>query len=188
MKIQIALNQQSIKEAKKKVLEVKNKIPKMNEYFLSLCCEWIIKKAMWYVENSDIGENVKTDINNHWSYVATANSAKITNDAEQAVFVEFGVGTMGDQIPHDNASSAGYDYNVNNKYYWAYPVNSEEDVDMHKGYQTRIDKNGQLWIITKGSWRVMYAYQAIVDARQELRNPNGEFARMWNEAKMRYIG
>lgn len=187
MKITVALNNKSIKDAIKQLNNVKKQmVTNIVPEYLELVCKWLIDRASWYVTNSDIGENVKADINSHWSYTITGNSAKIVNDSDKAVFVEFGVGSMGARIPHENASQTGYNYNVHDRTYWVYPVKSLEDVDMHKGYKTA-DGGDNIWIITKGSWRVMFAYQAIVDAKEDLRNPNGELAKLWRGVKVRYI-
>ena len=188
-KMVVNLDKKSIRNAIKKLQTIKKQFKSgvIISDFLKGVCEWLIFRASNYVKNSDIGENIKADINSHWSYKVNGNSAKITNDSDSAVFVEFGVGTMGEQIPHDNASNAGYEYNVNNRHYWVYNVKSEEDVDMHKGYIAKPKSDGTVWIITKGSWRVMYAYQAIVDARADLMNPNGEIAQIWKTVKSRYI-
>lgn len=196
MKINIELNRKSIEDAKKKLLAVQKKLKDgtiMREY-INECCKWIVERAKYYVTNSDIGENIKQDINSHWKIrFISENNAVIENDSDHAVYVEFGVGLMGQMIPHDNANEAGYRYNLpsahKNGDYWVYSVQNEADVDMHPGYKSVIDeKTGRTWIITKGSWRVMYAYQAIVDAKEELRKKNGEFAKMWNKILLRYIG
>ena len=192
-KIVVHLDQKSIKSAIKRLNNLKAQFQSgiIISEFLEGVCKWLIFKASTYVKNSDIGENIKDDINNHWSYTVSGNSAKITNDSDSAVFVEFGVGSMGQKIPHDMASKSGYDYNVGNKInssgYWVFKAESEEDVDMHKGYMAKPRSDGSLWIITKGSWRVMYAYQAIVDARADLLNRNGEIAQIWNTVKSRYV-
>lgn len=195
MIINIALNKKSIQEAKKTLLAVQKKFKDgtiMKEYIRE-CCEWIVERAKYYVENSDIGENIKQDINSHWKIrFVSNNNAVIENDSDHAVYVEFGVGLMGERIPHDNATEAGYKYNVPSSSkkgdYWVYAVDSDADVDMHPGYKSITDENtGKTWIITKGSWRVMFAYQAIVDAKEDLRNKNGEFAKMWNKVLTRYI-
>ena len=184
MKYTLKLNSRSVNALKKRIQIMKSNIPILMERFLKDVAEWIIEKAKWYVENSDIGANVKADINDHWSYTISGKSAKIVNDSDKAVFVEFGVGSMGAMIPHDMAKSEGYQYNVNDHTYWVFTVEDEEDVDMHQGYQTKNAPDGQIYIITKGSWRVMYAYQSIVDAKDELRKVGGgEIGRLWKKAK-----
>ena len=200
MKIKVALNAKSIKDAKKQILDIKKVIPQMNREFMTQCCKWIIEKAKWYVENSDIGSMVKTDINTHWSYIVTDNSAKITNDSDKAVFVEFGVGIVGQGNPHPNASSESYNYNIPSKskdengmwYFWTnsneldLPFKAVEDI---RGFLDYRGASGKRIVVgTRGAEGLMYAYQAIVDARQDLRNPNGDLPRMWKEIKARYIG
>ena len=188
-KITVSLNPKSIQNAIKEIENFRRTLEqKVIPEFLDLLCQWIIARADFYIDNSDIGQIVKDDIKSHWQKSVNGKTAKITNDAWQAVFVEFGVGSMGKQIPHDNAEEADYRYNIKNKEWWVYPAESIEEVDMHKGYQTRVNGAGQLWIITKGSWRVMYAYQALIDARDDLANPNGEISQIWELTKERYLG
>lgn len=191
-KVIIRLNKQSIKKAIDKLNKIQSQLESgaIIEDFLGGVCRWLIHRATYYVNVSDIGDNVKTDINAHWSYAVNGSKAIITNDADQAVFVEFGVGNVGKSIPHPNANVAvdgGYIYNKNNHRAWVFYAESEDDVDMHKGYIAKERKNGGLWIITKGSWRVMYAYNAIVDARNDLMNPNGQIAQIWKSVKSRYF-
>lgn len=189
MKIQVELNTKSISNAIRKLKRIEYTVQRtLVPEFVKACCEWIIERAKWYVDNSDIGANVKNDINSHWSYVLTGDAARILNDSDKAVFVEFGVGAMGEAIPHDNAKEAGYNYNVNNHKYWVYPVDSLDDVDMHEGYLSREDTKGRgmIWIITKGSWRVMYAHQAIIDAKESLMH-NGELVQIWRRLEARYL-
>ena len=66
------------------------------------------------------------------------------------------------------------------------PLKAVEDI---RGFLDYRGESGKRIVVgTRGSEGVMYAYQAIVDAKQELRNPNGDLARIWKEIKARYIG
>ena len=196
MKINIALNQKSIQEAKRQLLYVKKVLPLMQKDFLEDVAMWLINRANMHLNNSDIGENVKIDIRNGWVYNFTATGIQITNSTEKAVFVEFGVGIVGQSQAHPQASSEGYEYNVESKAKqddgsWHF-FSNEADLDLPKsaidyGLNGKGNQN-RMSVYTKGAKGVWYAYNAIVDAQMDLQNPNGEIATMWAKIKERYIG
>lgn len=191
MKINVALNQKSIKDAINKLRSVRKVIPEMQYEFLQYICEWIIEKANERLYASDIGENVKWTIANSWEYDIDKSifGAKITNRAQQAAFVEFGVGTVGRWKNHPNASETNYQYNVGSQIRddgsWIFGVSDDADIDISAKYVSSRTENT---VMTYGSPAVMYAYNAIVDARTDLKNPNGEIQAEWKRLKSRYIG
>lgn len=199
MKINIELNCKSIEQAKKQLLYVKKILPKMQKEFLEYVAMWLINRANTHLNNSDIGENVKIDIRNGWEYDFTPTGIKITNRTEKAVFVEFGVGVVGQGNAHPQASVEGYEYNVPSPYKyagkhhdddtWRFIKQSTEDVDLPQGsYETWQMGSGALKIITRGAKGVWYAYNAIVDAQMELAKANGgEIGELWEKVKKRYI-
>ena len=111
-KITIELNTKSIKEARKYLLNLKKQIPKMQQEFLMAVAHWVTDRANDYISLSDIGSLVKDEIKGGWEYEPTANGVKIVNRTQKAVFVEFGVGVVGQSEAHPNASTEGYEYNV----------------------------------------------------------------------------
>ena len=199
MKINIELNQKSIEQAKKQLLYVKKILPQMQKDFLEDVAMWLIERANMYLNNSDIGENVKIDIRNGWVYNFTPSGITISNSTEKAVFVEFGVGIVGQGNAHPQASAEGYEYNLPSPYKyagkyhdedtWRFTKQSTEDVDLPKGsYETWQMGSGALKIITKGAKGVWYAYNAIVDAQIELAKANGgEIRALWETVKRKYI-
>ena len=199
MKINIELNRKSIEQAKKQLIYVKKILPQMQKDLLEDVAMWLINKANTHLNNSDIGGNVKIDIRNGWEYDFTPTGIKITNRTEQAVFVEFGVGVVGQGNAHPQASAEGYEYNVTSPYKyagkhhdedtWRFTKQSTEDVDLPKGsYETWQMGSGDLKIITRGTKGVWYAYNAIVDAQVELSKAGGgEIGKMWEDIKARYI-
>lgn len=199
MKINIELNHKSIEQAKKQLLYVKKILPQMQKDFLEDVAMWLINRANTHLNNSDIGENVKIDIRNGWEYDFTSTGIKITNRTEQAVFVEFGVGVVGQGNAHPQASVEGYEYNMPSPYKyagkhhdedtWRFTKQSTEDVDLPKGsYETWQMGSGALKIITRGTKGVWYAYNAIVDAQMELAKANGgEIGALWETVKRKYI-
>lgn len=192
MKIDVQLNTQSIQKAIESLKKAENQLKtKMIPDFLVECCKWFIQRANRYLDKSQIGQNIVNEIKNSWSYTVSLDgkSARVVNDDDHAVFVEFGVGLVGGQIPHPMASVEGYEYNqdtAKKRYdgYWVFNVESESDVDMQQGYISKNAKNGGLWIITKGSWGELYAYRTLMDFSLEKKVLQG----LWKKIKLRYWG
>jgi hypothetical protein len=199
-KITIELNRQSIKNAQKYLLNLKKQIPKMQQEFLIQVAHWVTEKANNYINLSDIGSLVKDQIKSGWEYEQTSNGVKIINRTEKAVFVEFGVGIVGQTQSHPNASAEGYEYNMESPYKsadgsWSFWLNSNErDLPMSafEDFGTYDDhrKGGKRMVVTtRGAKGVWYAYNAIVDAQMELAKVNGgEIGEMWDKIVKRYIG
>ena len=196
MKINIELNQKSIEQAKKQLLYVKKILPQMQKDFLEDVAMWLIERANMYLNNSDIGENVKIDIRNGWGYNFTPTGLQITNSTEKAVFVEFGVGIVGQGNAHPQASAEGYEYNVKSPYKdksgsgtWVFK-STLENLDLpQQNVDFAYNSSGTDYaIVTRGSKGVWYAYNAIVDAQIELAKANGgEIGALWETVKRKYI-
>lgn len=200
MKLEIALNKQSIKNAIKQLNAIKKTVPKMQQEFLVEVAHWITDRANDYITNSDLGSLVKDQIRSGWSYEPIANGVKVVNRAEKAVYVEFGVGVVGQSQAHPNATAEGYEYNMDSPsktedgtwYFWAnsneldLPLNSLTDI---RGFDDFRGKQGKRLVVgTRGAKGVWYAYNAIVDAQMELAKPNGgAIGKLWNDVKKRYI-
>lgn len=204
MKIEIALNKQSVKKAIKQLNAIKKTVPTMQQEFLMEVAHWLTDGANDYITNSDLGSLVKDQIRGSWSYEQTANGVKIVNRAEKAVYVEFGVGIVGQSQAHPNATEEGYEYNMDSPSKsidgsWTFFTNSEE-LDLpkdallaHNWYEGKRGKGGEkgkrLLIMTRGAKGVWYAYNAIVDAQMELAKANGgKIGELWEKVKKRYIG
>lgn len=192
MKINIELNRKSIEQAKKQLLYIKKILPQMTKDFMEEVALWLIDKANYHLNNSDIGENVKIDIRNGWEYEFTSTGIKITNRTDKAVFVEFGVGIVGQGDPHPNSSAEDYEYNAfsHAKFlggYWSFTTQLE-DLDLPRN-NVEMQSNGNDYVVlTQGAKGVWYAYNAIVDARTELsKSDGGEIGALWEKAKREYI-
>ncbi len=203
--IVVRMNKKSVDEAVFKLKVLRKFYPKMQYEFMQFVCEWIIERANFYIEMADLGSLVKSDIQNSWDYdIFPDYSAKITNNAQKAVFVEFGVGIVGQGQPHPNANKEGYEYNKIDEnspktkiedgtwYFWTnsneldLPLSALTDIRGHDDY--RGERGKRLVVGTQGAKGVMYAYNAIVDAKTDLANPNGVLATEWNKILERYIG
>lgn len=205
MKINVELSPKSIQEAIKKLKQVEKLYTKgtLIKDFLEDVCMWVIERANMYLNNSDIGELVKIDIRNGWEFEITTNGAKIINRTDKAVFVEFGVGIVGQGNPHPNANAEGYEYNVSTEYkdssgMWYFWTNSNEldlprsaitDIRGYDDFRGKGGEQGKRIIVgTMGAYGVMYAYNAIVDAQNQLKDPNSELSQKWRKLLERYIG
>lgn len=225
--INVELNQKSIQNAIKELTQIKNLFTKSTivQEFLEEICEWIIKRANKYIDNSQLGELVKLKLRNSWTYQVTKNSAKIINNAHKlqkhrtskgivveevplAVLVEFGVGVVGQNNPHPNADDEGYQYNVPRTvygkstkdqngmwYFWTnsqeldIPLNSIVDIRGYDDFRGIEGEQGKRIIVgTMGTQGLMYAYNAIVEAKMELQKTDSELSQKWNKLIKRYIG
>lgn len=204
MKLNVELSPKSIQEAIKKLKKVKYQLTKgtLIKEYLEFVCEWVINRANWYLDNADLGDLVKLQIRNGWEYEVSLDGAKITNRTDKAVFVEFGVGIVGQENKHPNATESGYEYNIESSSKsidgaWSFFSNTNE-LDLptnallaHNWYYGARGKSGEggkrLFVMTKGAEGVMYAYNAIVDAQNELKNPNGVFAQEYKKLLERYV-
>jgi hypothetical protein len=195
-KITIELNTKSIKKAQKHLLDLENQIPKMQQKFLMAVANWVTNRANLYISNSDIGNFVKSDIIVGWEYEPTANGVKIINRTQKAVFVEFGVGIVGQSEAHPNASAEGYEYNMDSYHKdrkgtgtWLFQSSLIElDLPL-KNVELAYNESGNEYaIVTRGAKGVWYAYNAIVDAQMELaKSGGGEIGKIWEDIKARYI-
>lgn len=173
-RITVELSTQSIKKAIKELERQKKRIQSMQADVLQWTCEWVRDRANFYVELSDVGTNVKQGIINGWEIKAISPSQYILeNTYEKAVYVEFGIGIVGEQNPHENANSAGYEYNVpslakdENEQWVFYSNTADLDIpqsSMELGSKKfKNDKSGRMRVVTAGTKGAMYAYNAVVD-------------------------
>jgi hypothetical protein len=199
MKINVTLNRNSIQKAIKQLNSISKQLPIMVQEFIEQLALWITDKANFYIDNSDIGSLVKSQIKESWKYEKFTNGIKVVNKSDKSVYVEFGVGIVGQSDPHPNANNEGYEYNLPSehkyagKYHdentWRFIKHSADEIDLPEGsYETWTMGSGDLKIITRGTRGVWYAYNAIVDAQMELaKSGGGKIGKMWEDIKARYI-
>lgn len=191
MKLNIRLNPQSIQSAINALKTAENTLRnKMFNELITACAEQIKSFANDRLSIADIGSNVKVEIMSSWVLNIVGKTAKLTNTADKAAYVEFGVGIVGQQKPHDNAAKTGYQYNMPSKHKladgtWLFTT-TYDDLDLPKS--AIIDKHygntaDTLVIETKGTPATMYAYNAVVDF------VSGNYAKkIWNDIKIKYWG
>jgi hypothetical protein len=214
-KIVVELNPNSIQKAINQLKSYKKALPLMMNELLEFACEWIIRRANFYIDNADLGSLVAMQLKNAWEYEISNGYAKVTNrlNAKRivgvgenretvtvplSVLIEFGVGVVGQSQAHPNASKEGYQYNVpspskSSDGSWTFFADREELDLPSNSYSIGGSRKGgesgeRLIITTQGTEGVMYAYNAIVDANVDLQNPNGAFSTEWRRIKERYLG
>lgn len=189
MKITVALNQKSIKEAIKRLENAKKQLNNemLKEFYLK-CYEYFVGRANYvYLAQSDISDLVIAEIQSSWTYDLIPNGIKITNFADKAVYVEFGVGVVGEENKHSNADNAGYEYNISSSKKladgsWIFRAYEDElDIPQSAIVASNYTANGRLRILTLGTKGVMYAFNALEDLRLEM-------PKIWKEIKVKYWG
>lgn len=183
MRLRIELNKKSIENAKKTLEVMKKQLQgEMLEEFYNKCFDYFVEQCNMYLSIKNIGENVKSDINNSWHYERTEKGARFYNDSEKAVYVEFGVGIVGKENKHSNADEVGYNYSVGTKIKddgtWIFNVSNDDDIDIQEDYIINRTTNT---VKTKGSPAIMYAFQALEDLRIE-------YPKIWENIKVKYWG
>ena len=200
MKIQVSLNQKSIKDAIKQLKNAKKQLQgEMLNEFYKKCYDYFVSQANFYLISSGLGDLVIAEIQSSWEYIKLGNlliegqpkfynGIQIRNTAEKAVYVEFGVGVVGEGNKHPNAEQTDYQYNV--------PSDSKFPIDdawRFKAYEDELDipqkaiishdytSDGRMRILTRGTEGVWYAHKALMDLRTQYR-------RFWEEIKIKYWG
>lgn len=184
MKISVGLNSKSIQSAIKELEKAKQQLQdKMINEFYKNCYEFFVDKANYYVQAHDIGYVIKEDIKSSWQFETIPNGVRFVNNAEKAVFVEFGVGIAGENS-HPNAQETGYEYNVPSDYKrddnsWEF-VSSEEYLDIPLK-DTITNGIGDRFYMTYGTQGALYAFNALEDLRIEM-------PKIWQQIKIKYWG
>ena len=178
--IDIQLDTKSIKQALKQMQKIEKKFKDNTivKKYLNKSADYIITMANQYLSNVNIDGAIISDIQNSWvKSNIIGNTLTITNTSEKAVYLEFGIGIIGQGQPHPNASVEGYEYNVNSgkKDYagrWRFRLDEKSQLDIISGYY----ENSNNLITTKGYPAVLYLYNAIMDFRS-----SGAYKLLWQQ-------
>lgn len=195
MKINISLDKKSINNAIKQIKAVKKKIQKdLPTLYLNKCVASIIDMANRNLLLTNIGSEVQDKIQNGWqvspvvkNQITLSNIAEFEKGKNLAVFVEFGVGIVGQGQSHKLASKAGYEYNVLSDAKdqfgnWIYALEGGVGtMNIESNYYEMSDDG--LWIKTKGSPSTMFLYKAWKEFET-----SGLYKRLWEQAKAEVIG
>ena len=193
MKIKVALNQKSIKNALNALKTAEKQLKgEMLDEFYKRCYNYFVSRANYYLEVSGIGNFVIPKIQASWSYKKIAGGIRIINDDEKAVYIEFGVGIVGKENSHPNAEETNYKYNIptaskragnfHDEDTWRFYVYSREEIDLVEGYYEEWEtQSGSTKVITRGSPSIMYAFNALEDLKLK-------YKQIWQEVKVKYWG
>lgn len=182
MSKQVSVSSSSVKSLIENLDGIKKELPQIFNDFYYECYLFFVAQCRWYLYQSTIGEDVKSEIALGWQYKRTKKGAKFINRTKKAVFVEFGVGMIGDTFPHENADKLGnsYKYNIGTKIKedgsWIFNVSDDSDIDIEQEF---IENRTEHTIRTKGSPSIMYAYQSLQDLEKEVYN-------IWERVKAKY--
>ena len=189
MKIDVGLNSKSIRQAKNKLLEIKELFSQevIIREFLIDCWNYLMIKMQTNLEKSGLGTDVVTNIMDSWQAELTHNKLVLINHDDKAVFVEFGVGIGGASNPHPFSSIEGYEYNVPSDAKdldgeWSFFVN-ESNLDIPNSaieFKAKAN-NGKVMVFTKGTKGTWFAYNALQDLRMNAKS-------IWQKTKERVIG
>lgn len=197
MRININLSKKSIENAIKQIKAVQKKVQKdLPRVYLEKCVAKIIELANQNLMITDIGSEVKALIQSSWQIspvvgnrIVLSNNAEFESGKNLAVFVEFGVGIVGQGNKHTLANQANYEYNVltdakDQNGRWFYTLQGGEDrmnieSNYYQGYST---ENG-LQFSTQGTPATMFLYKAW-----KLFETSGLYKTLWEQAKAEVIG
>lgn len=192
MKIDIELNSKSIKNAIKIIKNQKKIIAEqMIPEYLRRSAEWIKNRANEILNQSDIGVEIAQNISSSWYIENISNNRiKLFNVSWKSAYVEFGVGIVGANQPHPNASNTNYEYNVETQYKnldgsWVFSVADHSELDIPRDaiidqFYGVDSKGSTLTILTKGTKGVWYLFNAVEDFKLQEKN------RLWEEIKKKY--
>lgn len=185
--IKINFDKKSIQNAIKQVNAVKKKLSsEVIEVFLKKCLNWVQNKANDYLLNVPMDYEVIGNIINSWEIKSiSSNVMQLVNTSNKAVFVEFGVGSVGENNPHPQANDENYEYNVPSKYKhsndtWFFEAyHKQYAIDLNQGYFSlyQRENSGKVGVVTKGSPANLYLYNASMDLIS-----TGAYKTLWQES------
>ena len=171
-KLNINFDTKSLQRAMQEIRKIQWKLIKqIPNAFIERCLKWVKTRANSYLSYTPMSVEVTQDIKDSWHIEIKNNVGKLTNDSNKAVFVEFGVGMVGQSHPHPKASEENYEYNVKTNYKhsdgkWVFNAEDKENgIDLNQGYFYiyQRENSGKVVALTKGSPSNMYLYNAMMD-------------------------
>lgn len=197
MRINIDLSKKSIENAIKQINAVQKKVQTdLPRVYLEKCVAKIIELANQNLMITDIGSEVKALIQSSWQIspvvgnrIVLSNNAEFESGKNLAVFVEFGVGIVGQGNKHTLASEANYEYNVltdakDQFGNWVYTLDGGESrMNIESNYYESENTASGLRIKTQGTPATMFLYKAW-----KTFETSGAYKTLWEQAKAEVIG
>lgn len=196
MKVRMNLSKKSIQSVIKKVEDLKKKAQtELPKVFLRKCVARIIELANQNLMATDVGFEVKNLIQNSWetseivnNKITLSNTAEFKKGENLAIFVEFGVGIVGQSNNHTMSGEAGYAYNVpsaakDQHGNWFAYVDGENSMNIESDYYEKYDTPSGLIIKTQGSPATMFLYKAW-----KYFETSGEYKAVWQQTIAEVFG
>lgn len=214
MRINVGFDKKSIQNAIKQIKAVQKKIrTDLPRVYLQKCANWIVSEANNNLSRINMDSKIISLIQSSWVISpVVGNLIKIENTAQYkageniAVFVEFGVGVVGEKTSKpqgfiENAISTNdYKYNVrtdnkrasknpqskfsSNDNAWRFTQSSDKGIDIQSSYyEEYTHKDGTKKIVTAGSPSQMFLFNAWKSFETF-----GVYKTLWEQAKKEVIG
>lgn len=166
--------------------------------FLEKCAKWIREEADNNLSRIPMDYEVISLIQKNWvtspvvgNKITLSNVANYGAGKNVAVFVEFGVGSVGQSKAHEMADETNYEYNVPSRYKhsdgkWTFNAHHQQyAIDLNKGYYYiyQRENSGQITAVTKGSPANMFLFKAV-----KAFETSGIYQQLWEQACAEVIG
>ena len=188
-----------VKTLKKAIKDLKSIEKKLNttvqKEFLTRCAKWVIKRANQNLKSSFLGDSIVNGIIEGWEkpkvfFWDNYCYIQVSNINDKAVYIEFGVGIVGQQQPHPEANNEDYEYNIptkskNEEGKWRFVLGKNQDIDLNVGYynvRAKSSKDTKKLITTKGSPANLYLYNALMSMLTEK-----PFEKLWQQSLRKVI-
>lgn len=178
------LDLRTVDKAIKQIEEYHKRVQKLIPEFLKRCAEAVRDLANRRLEGIGYDSELVSQIKNSWSIKDDDGIVTLVNLHDKAVYIEFGTGIMGETNSHEQASEAGYRYDVKNHGIkgWNFVYDPTVGLDvlgLEEENFTRLTKGkkaGMVIVHTIGTPASMFLYQAASDfVDYKL------YKRIWNE-------
>ena len=169
--IKFDLSTKGVQEAQEKLARYVSAIKTVIiERFISVAFDWIIERASSRLASSGYDSRLVSDIALSFEKDVSGNYGILTLNHDKGAYLEFGVGIRGGSSPHPEASSVGWDYDVDSKYKrsdrsWSFYLDGGDIVDLR---EEDIDASremslGRIRYTTYGGEGSAFLYNAMMD-------------------------
>ena len=184
--INIDFSNKSIKNAINQIRNIRTKFSKcyiQDKYLLSVY-NYIVSKSNEYLYASGFDNKLISEISASWEYQITSGILKMTNTHEKSVYVEFGIGIIGQGSGYPQTFNPSYyEYNIPTEYKredgsWRFDLGDGEILDIRQQdiISEEIRDNGKTIVKTKGYPATLFVYNAIMDFQS-----SGMYKKLWNQ-------
>lgn len=169
-------------------------VNKVVEEMAKECSNAIVERANKNLSSVEtgIGAGLIADIRAGWVFEKSKNGYTLSNIADKAVYIEFGVGATGQENPHPNADNARYDYDMPGKKLkdrsWIFRIVDMNTVDIGEQYVMTRPNGEKIYqkgktVRTKGQPATMYLYNAFISFVE-----SEEPQKIWSKVSLKYFG